>query len=172
MMDRMRVLVTAASKHGSTFEIAEAVAEELAARGHAATVSRLPGADVDGYDAVVLGSAVYIGRWLKEATDFVRRNGPALRQRRVWLFSSGPVGDLPRPEEPAVDVSDILRATAAAGHAVFAGRLDRTRLTFGEKAIVLALHAPEGDFRDWTAIRDWAAFLATDLRSTSAAPAS
>ncbi|MEV4536648.1 flavodoxin domain-containing protein [Asanoa sp. NPDC049518] len=168
----MKVLVTAASKHGSTFEIAEAIAQELTSGGHVVTVRQLPGADVDGYDAVVLGSAVYIGRWLKEATDFVRGNGRALRQRRVWLFSSGPVGDLPRPEEPAVDVSDILRMTAAAGHAVFAGRLDRTRLTFGEKAIVLALHAPEGDFRDWTAIRDWAVFVAADLRAPSVAASS
>ncbi|MEV4624220.1 flavodoxin domain-containing protein [Asanoa sp. NPDC049573] len=166
----MKVLVTAASKHGSTFEIAMALGDEIRSRGHDTTVRQLPGGDVDGYDAVVLGSAVYVGRWMKEATDFVRRHAPALRQRRVWLFSSGPVGDLPRPEEPAVDVSEVLRSTAAAGHAVFAGRLDRDVLTFGEKAIVLALHAPQGDFRDWTAIREWAAFVATDLRSSSAVP--
>lgn len=163
----MKVLVTAASKHGSTFEIAEAIADELRARGHDVVVRQLPGGEVEGFDGVVLGSAVYVGRWLKDATDFVRRNGPALRRRRVWLFSSGPVGELPRSDEPAVDVTEVLRMTAAAGHAVFAGLLDRTRLTFGEKAIVLGLHAPEGDFRDWTAIRDWAAFVATDLRSAS-----
>ncbi|SNT60853.1 menaquinone-dependent protoporphyrinogen oxidase [Asanoa hainanensis] len=164
----MKVLVTAASKHGSTAEIAEAIAEEIRAGGHVVVVRPLPGGDVDGFDAVVLGSSVYLGRWLKEATDFVRRHGPELRRRRVWLFSSGPVGDLPRPGDQAVDVSEVERATGAAGHAVFAGRLDRSRLTFGEKAIVLSLRAPEGDFRDWTAIHDWATFVATDLRSSSA----
>jgi menaquinone-dependent protoporphyrinogen oxidase len=165
----MRVLVTAASKHGATAEIAGAIADELRLRGHEAVHLPLGEASVEEFDAVVVGSAVYIGHWLKGATQFVRHNQAALRVRRVWLFSSGPVGNLPRPDEPAVDVAKVERMTAAAGHVVFGGRLNHDKLTFGEKAILSALRAPEGDFRDWAAIRSWAGFVADDLHSVTTA---
>jgi menaquinone-dependent protoporphyrinogen oxidase len=153
----MRVLVTAASKHGATVEIAEAIADSMSAAGAAAAV--VPPEEVDsleGYDAVVIGSAVYAGRWLEPAKDLVSRLGDELGRRPVWLFSSGPLGDPPKPEEDPVDVGDLRAATGAREHAVFAGKLDRATLGFGEKAIVLALRAPEGDFRDWDRIRGWA----------------
>jgi menaquinone-dependent protoporphyrinogen oxidase len=159
----MRVLVTAASKHGATKEIADAIAEELAGRAIETTVRPVESASVEGYDVVVLGSAVYAGRWLPAARDFVTAHATALRDRRVWLFSSGPVGDPPKPDELPVDVAPMMEASGATGHAVFAGRLDRKRLSFGEKAIVVALRAPEGDFRDWVAIRAWAGAIADEL---------
>ena len=46
---------------------------------------------------------------------------------------------------------------------MFPGRLEKKRLSFGERAIVLALRAPEGDFRDWDDIRAWAARIAAGL---------
>ena len=121
---------------------------------------------MDGYDAVVLGSAVYAGHWLKPARDLVARRGPALAARPVWLFSSGPVGDPPKPEEDPVDVAEVLAATAAREHRVFAGKLVRKQLNFPERAIVSALRVPEGDFRDWSDIIGWAAGIAAALRSS------
>ena len=162
----MRVLVTAATKHGATGEIARAIADTLRDQGLEPTVldPDQVGA-LDGYDAVVLGSAVYAGRWLKPARKLVARCGAALAERPVWLFSSGPVGDPPKPEEDPVDVAELLTTTGAREHRVFAGRLVRKQLTFPERAIVSALRAPEGDFRDWPAISGWAAGIATTLRS-------
>ena len=90
----MRVLVTAATKYGATAEVAQMIAEVLADRGLEPTVvppEQVEG--VDGYDAVVLGSAVYAGHWRKPARELVNRCGTALAERPVWLFSSGPVGD-------------------------------------------------------------------------------
>jgi menaquinone-dependent protoporphyrinogen oxidase len=113
----MRVLVTAATKYGATAEIAAAIAEVLDEHGLEATV--LPPEQVngvDGYDAVVVGSAVYAGHWLKPARELVEQHGGALASRPVWLFSSGPVGDPPKPEEDPVDVADLLTATAAREH--------------------------------------------------------
>jgi menaquinone-dependent protoporphyrinogen oxidase len=162
----MRVLVTAASKHGATAEIAEAIAGELASGG--LEVATPPVGDVpslEGFDAVVLGSAVYAGHWLPPATEFARRHTEALRGMPVWLFSSGPVGNPPKPEEPPVDTASMMDAAGAVEHLVFPGRLDRRRLGFGEKAIVLALRAPEGDFRDWDAVRAWARGIAEELRA-------
>jgi menaquinone-dependent protoporphyrinogen oxidase len=157
----MRVLVTAASKYGATAEIAAAIAEELDKHGLEATV--LPPEEVngvDGYDAVVVGSAVYAGHWLKPARELVERHADALAGRPVWLFSSGPVGDPPKPQEDPVDVADLLAATGAREHRVFAGKLVRKQLSFPERAIVSALRVPEGDFRDWTEIHQWAAGIA------------
>jgi menaquinone-dependent protoporphyrinogen oxidase len=78
----------------------------------------------------------------------------------VWLFSSGPVGDPPKPEEDPVDVADLLAASDAREHRIFAGKLVRRQLSFPERAIVSALRVPEGDFRNWTEIRQWAADMA------------
>lgn len=164
----MRVLVVTASKHGATAEIGQAIADELTARGVDAS-ARSTGDDVtlDGYDAVALGSAVYAGHWLPAAKAFVERFGATLRGRPVYLFSSGPVGDPPKPEEEPVDAAPMVEACAAREHVVFAGRIDRKRLGFAEKAIVLALRAPEGDFRDWDAVRDWAQHIAKELRGSA-----
>ena len=81
----------------------------------------------------------------------------------MWLFSSGPVGDPPKPEEDPVDVAGILAATKARDHRVFAGRIVKRQLRFTDRAIVAALHVAEGDFRDWTDIEAWAAGIADAL---------
>ena len=164
----MRVLVTAATKYGATTEIAAAIAGVLGDHGLEATVlppDQVEG--VDGYDAVVVGSAVYAGHWLKPARELVDRFGGELAERPVWLFSSGPVGDPPKPEEDPVDVADLLATTRAREHCVFAGKLVRKQLSFPERAIVSALRVPEGDFRDWTEIHRWAAGIADALGAGS-----
>ena len=163
----MKVLVAAATKHGATAEIAATIGEVLRDEHgmEAAVVPPEEVATVDGYDAVVLGSAVYAGHWLAPAKELVDRAGGLLAGKPVWLFSSGPVGDPPKPEEDPVDVAEILAATKAREHRVFAGKLDKRQLGFGEKAIVVALRVPDGDFRNWTEIKGWASQIARSLRS-------
>jgi menaquinone-dependent protoporphyrinogen oxidase len=164
----VKVLVVAGSKYGSTEEIARAIGDALTERGlEAAVTSPEAVAAIDDYDAVILGSAVYAGHWLKPAKELVDRLGDALAARPVWLFSSGPIGDPPKPEEDSVDVAAILQATKARGHQVFPGKLVKKQLSFPEKAIVMALRVQEGDFRDWAAIRDWGLGVADQLLTRS-----
>ena len=167
----MRVLVSTASKHGSTGEIASRIAEALRAGLPGNTVVDVrPAAEVDdatSYDAVVLGSAVYMGRWLEDARH-VAAGLATDPPRPVWLFSSGPIGDPPKPDEEPAEVSDIAAAAHARGHRLFAGRLDRHRLSFGEKAVVMALRVPDGDFRDWDAIDTWGVQIAGELSEATA----
>ena len=109
----MKVLVAAASKHGATFEIASRIGSELEVRG-LETVVADPG-DIDSLDeigAVVLGSAVYAGHWLASAKDFVGRFEPVLSTTPVWIFSSGPIGDPPKPDEDPVDIAEIQEGTS------------------------------------------------------------
>lgn len=161
---RPTVLVTAGSKHGSTTGIARRIARELEAGG-VGVVESAPAdvADPGRFDAIVLGSAVYAGRWTADAMDLARRIGEQSPPPPTWLFSSGPVGAPPKPEEDPVDAAEVTELTRARDHHVFAGKLDRSKLNFAEKAIIIALRAPEGDFRDWDAIDMWARGIAEAL---------
>ncbi len=92
-------------------------------------------------------------------------HGELLAARPVWMFSSGPLGppDALKPEGDPVDADDMVQAAGAADHRVFAGRLDKSLLGLGEKAVVVAVRAPEGDIRDWQAIDGYAAEIARQL---------
>jgi menaquinone-dependent protoporphyrinogen oxidase len=160
----MRVLVTAASKHGASTEIATAIADVLRARGlEVAVLDPDVVQSVEGYDAVIIGSGVYAGRWLGPAKSLVERNRDRFASRAVWLFSSGPIGDPPKPTDDPADVAALLELTHARGHRVFAGRLDKGDLSFPEKLIVKAVGAPEGDYRIWNEIQAWAEEIAREL---------
>ncbi len=160
----MRVLVTAASKHGSTKEIADFIAAELGSAGLDVVVAE-PDAvtDVAGYDAVIIGSAVYTGYWMKAATKLASRLADEWSATRVWLFSSGPVGDPLEPPGDPFSVEEVMETTGAEGHAVFPGVIDRNALGVGERAMVTALRVPDGDFRDWNQIRSWTHDIAARL---------
>lgn len=167
----MKVLVATASKHGATSEIGQRVGDVLDKAGHDVTVTAADRVDdVEGYQAVVLGSAVYAGRWMKEAQKLADKIADLPEAPMVWLMSSGPVGNPPKPEEDPVDVAEIATALGAHGHRLFAGKIDRSILGFGERAIVTALRAPDGDFRDWDEITAWASDIARALQPQSAAP--
>ena len=168
----MKILVSTAGKHGSTNEIADRIAETLRAVIPGVTVDVVPAADVGDlsqYHALVVGSAVYMGRWLEDARKLTDRVG-VLEQRSVWLFSSGPIGDPPKPDEEPAEVADLVKTLNAYGHRLFAGRLDRHRLGFGEKAVIMALRVPDGDFRDWDAIDAWSKQIAEELTSPAGMP--
>ena len=159
----MKVLISAASKHGSTAAIAAVIAGELGAAGIGTDVIP-PGkvVSVAGYDAVVIGSGVYVGKWLDSARGLIEREAAALAARPVWLFSSGPVGDPPLPAaEP--DVVSMIEATGAREHRVIPGKIDRGQLSVGERAVTRMVRAAEGDFRPWPEIRSWAAEIARAL---------
>jgi menaquinone-dependent protoporphyrinogen oxidase len=162
----MKVLVAAASRHYGTREIAEAIATGLVKRGlvaEAVPVGQVT--TLHGYDAVVLGSAVYSARWLGEARRFVQVHTSALCTMPVWLFSSGPVGPVAHPIPPgaSADIPVLMRLTQAIDHRTFPGRLDMRRLHFAERAVARMIHAPEGDSRDWDAIDRFAGEIADDL---------
>jgi menaquinone-dependent protoporphyrinogen oxidase len=117
----------------------------------------------------VLGSAVYVGRWMREALSFVGANSSRLAAMPVWLFSSGPLGPPghPIPSTDPADVADMVALTAAREHRVFGGRLDRSQLGIAERAMVRATHARYGDDRDWDAIDRFAGDIAAALTGVS-----
>jgi menaquinone-dependent protoporphyrinogen oxidase len=174
----LRVLVVVASKHGATADIGTALARALADSGtgraaglEAVSVPIEQRPDPGPYDAVVLGSAVYVGRWLEPARHYAAEHAAALRGRPVWLFSSGPVGEPPFPVDEPHDVGPLSELISARAHRLFPGRLDKSLLTFGERAMVTAMRAPIGDFRDWDAVRAWGDEIAAEVVRRTPAPA-
>ena len=169
----VQILVAYATKHGATAEIAEKIGQVLRQAGLSPDV--LPAdrvSDLIPYKAVVLGSAVYAGRWRKEAATFLEANEKALAERPVWLFSSGPTGEgdpvellkgwrLPEAQQAVADRIEPRDV------AVFHGVLDTKTLGLAEKLIVKGIKAPVGDFRDWDAITSWAEAIAGALKKES-----
>lgn len=169
----MRVLVAYASKRGSTVEIAEAVAAELRRSGLA--VSCEPAEEVgglDSYDAVVLGSAVYMKRWRGDAKHFLRKHRKPLAEMPFWVFSSGPAGD-PADDDPAwtepARIVDKVEELGARGHVVFGGRLPEEPHGMIEKAMVEGVPPEYRDRRDWDEICSWSRDIAEELAGIRAA---
>jgi menaquinone-dependent protoporphyrinogen oxidase len=165
-----RVLVAYGTKYGATAEIAEKIGEVLRETGLAADVLRADRVgDLSAYDAVVVGSAVYIGRWRKEAVKFVKNNEQALAAKPLWVFSSGPTGEgdplemvqgwrLPSSLQPIVDRMQPRDVT------VFHGAADESKMGRLDKWLLKNVKAPTGDFRDWDAIAAWAGDIAAALQ--------
>ncbi|MGA3220112.1 MAG: flavodoxin domain-containing protein [Acidimicrobiales bacterium] len=172
----MTVLVAYATKHGATQGLAERIAKTLTSEGVATDVRALPeDGDVGAYEAYVVGSAVYMGHWRKQAVAFVRRHEATLVRRPVWLFSSGPLGtvvtdakgrDLRSVATPK-EGPELEKAVHPRDHRVFFGALDPQKLTVTERSLrkLPAARAimPAGDFRAWPEVDEWARDIAHEL---------
>ena len=165
----MTVLVAAATRHGATGEIADRIGADLVERGLEVAVKRPRDVtDVSSYDAVVLGSAIYFGNWMKEARTFLDAHAGELALRPTWLFASGsitgdpPVADDPNALRPSL-AETLVTATHAREHKLFAGKLDSSRLGLPERLPVRMARGREGDWRDWHEVDEWAGAIAREL---------
>ena len=177
----MSILVAYATKYGSTQGLAERISEALRAEG--LEVDLKPAGevrDVRGYEAFVIGSAAYMGSWLKEASELVRRNRETLATRPVWLFSSGPLGratkdakgqDILVASEPK-EFAEFAKGIKPRDMRVFFGALDHSKLRGVHRLFSLAPASErvllEGDFRNWKLVDEWARGIARELATRAA----
>jgi len=161
----MKTLVTVATRHGATAEIGEAIAEQLRSMG--LDVDVIPPDQVRSlapYGAVVVGSGVYLGRWLAPAREFVTDHAEELRRLPVWLFGSGPITPV-EDEADMVDGKQLRELVGARDNRLFAGQLERDGLGIFERVSVRMVGSPWGDYRPWDDIRRWASGIAEALTS-------
>lgn len=157
----MRILVVSASKHAATAEIADVIVEELQSLGHAARHEPAESAMVGDAEAVVLGSAVYMSRWMAHARDFAERYAAALAALPTWLFSVGLAGA--EADEPAAIEPKLVAAVDPVGATTFAGRINPALLSLPERPVTRLVQAPQGDLRDWDAVRTFARRIDAEL---------
>jgi menaquinone-dependent protoporphyrinogen oxidase len=167
----MRVLVTYGSSRGGTEGLAEMVADGL--RDFGLDVEVLPPKRVryiSGYDAVVVGGAVYAFRWHRAARKFVRKHAGALRRRPTYFFSSGPLDDSAAINNlaPVPGVKALMERVGARGHATFGGRLSPDAKGLPASAMAKTL---SGDWRDPAQVRAWALQVAQELMGEPASAA-
>ena len=165
-----RILVTYATKKGSTQEVAEAVALRLESHGFATVL--LPAAEVeqlDDVDGIVIGGALYTGRWHPDARHFLKRFRQLLASRPLAVFAMGPrttseedVAEARKQLDHALaKIPDIEPVSVA----IFGGVVQPDKLRFPFS------HMPASDARDWDAIRAWADDVATHLGAEVHVPA-
>jgi menaquinone-dependent protoporphyrinogen oxidase len=149
------ILIAYATKHGSTHEVAEAIGAALRAAGHRVDVADAAGVrDVNRYATVVLGGALYMGRWHRDAVAFLKRHQRALAQMPLAVFAMGP---------KTLFDADVASARAQLDHALASSPLEPASVTiFGgvvdpSKLHFPFSHMPVSDARDWAAIEAWAA---------------
>jgi menaquinone-dependent protoporphyrinogen oxidase len=164
----VNILVAASSRHGATNELAQMIGSTIAQHGLVVDVRQMDDVDtVFPYDALVLGSAVYMGRWLSEARQFVDLHEGGILSRPTWLFSSGPIGTSAGAD--TFDADALVRRTGARDHHLFGGRLLKGSLGLRERAVARLLRVPDGDHREWAAAAAWATAIARTLADERAA---
>jgi menaquinone-dependent protoporphyrinogen oxidase len=149
----MRTLIAYATKHGSTREVADAIAATL--REDGAAVDVIPAVDVReiaGYDAVVVGGALYMGKWHGDAQQFLRRHASALAEVPLAVFAMGPMSTADKEvasSRAQLDKALAKAEVAPASVAIFGGVIDPSTFRFPLNRM------PASDARDWDAIEAW-----------------
>jgi len=159
----MKVLVAVGSKYGATREVGATIAGVLRDAGFETDFA--DACDVTSvryYDAVIVGSAVYGGLWRKDAAALVRDNATSMRGRDTWLFSVG-MTQVTKPDQPLDEAEELATEAGAIEHKRFGGTIQFEKLNIGEKALIKTINPPQGDFRDFDDIREWAQTIADRL---------
>jgi menaquinone-dependent protoporphyrinogen oxidase len=155
-----RILVAYATRYGSTAEVAETIGDELRKAGVEVDVRPVDEVqDLSLYRAAVIGSPIYMGKWLPESQVFIEKNQQYLRTIPVAYFAVGLTvaeggAEILRKAEASMDAVRMLVNPVEVG--VFPGKLVSGGLSFTDRAIVTMIRAKSGDFRDWETVRSWA----------------
>ena len=155
-----KILVTYATRAGSTFEVAVLVAAVLRTTGATVDVTYVRAVhELKDYDAVVIGSAIRMGQWLPEAVEFVKANRETLSHipTAYFLVSGFLRKDSPEMRQRALAYLDPVRKMLEpASIGLFAGKMDYSTMDWQDRSIAEAVSSSQGDWRNWQAIRIWA----------------
>jgi len=164
----MKALVAVGSKHGGTEQIGRVVAQQLRADGiETDLVASTDVTDLAGYDAIVIGSAIYVDHVVPPVQALLNRLGEAIRSIPSYLFVSGPLAVQPDAQPPE-QVVKMAKKLSSRRVAVFPGRAVEADLRPTERAVLRMKGLHEGDYRDLAEVRDWAHTVAGDLQTRPA----
>ena len=165
-----KILIVYASKCGSTGEVAQAIGQSLCDQGASVDVRPVKAmTSVEGYRAVLVGSAIRMGQWLPEAVDFLKKNQARLSQMPTAFFTVHMQNVDDRPESQAARaayVAPVRQLVTPSAEAFFAGKIELARMSFFDRLLSQAMKAKDEDLRDWAKIRAWAQGLPLALKLT------
>jgi menaquinone-dependent protoporphyrinogen oxidase len=168
-----KILIAYASKYGATAEIAEKIGEDLKTSGF--EVDTLPAnkvKDISGYQSVILGTALYMGQWRKEAVQFLKSNQGSLAKQPVYIFTSGPTGEgdpaeLLQGKLVPENLKSVLEGIQPKEVTVFGGKSDTEKMNGFDRWIMKNVKAASGDFRNWQAISAWTSKISVSLKTNA-----
>ena len=157
-------LVTYATRHGSTQEVAEAIAAELNDCGLIVDLKAMQRVEsLANYRAVVMGAPLYMFHWHKESLNFLNKHQKVLMEKPVAVFALGPFHD---DKKEWQDVRAQLDKELAkfpwlkpVSIEIFGAKFDPEKLRFPYNLIPALKQMSASDIRDWEAIKKWAKSL-------------
>ena len=154
-----KILLIYATETGSTAEVAAFIKKQIEDEKYEVVLSNVKEVDsVNNYDVIFVGSPIYVGRWKKEATEFIETNQEILKSKQVFYFLTCMNLTSNDPEKLAqvpkfLENERFLVEPLSEGR--FAGAIDMKKLSFFKRMMVKMVKAPEGDFRNWEEIANW-----------------
>ncbi|NLI40861.1 MAG: hypothetical protein GX421_06755 [Caldisericales bacterium] len=160
-----KILVCYATRCGSTGEIAERIASVMKTNGHTVNVLQVKrNIDIEGYDAVVLGSAIRIGKCLGEAIEFVKQRKVDLQNKKLFYFGVCMMITMPdKAQEVQTYLDSMIAEYRPVAHEIFAGKVDYAKLSFPIRLLMKQMKAQEGDFVDWQKVDSWAKMISKSI---------
>jgi len=167
----MNIAIVYETKYGSTKEIAERIKVDLESNAIVVDLKK-PTETIcwEQYDAFILGSGIYAGKWLPKIEKLIKSRTEELSEKKVWFFSNGPTGDNPIEETikewkfPAY-MASFLSAIKPQDVVVFKGKMELEKMNFLERFIITKMKAPVGDFRNWEEIESWTQKITSTLQT-------
>lgn len=165
-----KILVTYDSKYGATAEIADRISTQIKQTEFDVDVLSVKKIDdIEAYNSIIIGSAVYIGQWRKAIKTFIKTEEKALSEKNVWFFSSGPTGEgepteLTKGWKYPESLQPFFDKIKPVDIALFHGEVKLSRLNFIERFMAKKVESPIGDYRDWDAIEKWASTIVNHLK--------
>ena len=167
------ILVTYATRAGSTAEVAREIARVLGMHDFVVDVKPIKEKpQLSSYQAVVLGSAIRMAAWLPEALEFIQNNQEPLARLTAAIFTVHMLNtgaDKASRQARQAYTIPVRELMTPVDEVFFAGKLDYARLSFFDRLIARALEEQTGsypaDLRDWDGIHAWAAALPPALLS-------
>ncbi len=155
-----KVLIVYATKQGSTTEVAQKIGDTLSEKGIDVDVKTAQEVtSLNGYSTVIIGSAIRMASWLPDAVDFVKKHQQTLKETKTAIFSVHILNSADTPEsakEREAYTKEINELITPQTEAFFTGKVEPAELRFVDRMLFKMVNSPEGDFRDWDAIRSWA----------------
>ncbi len=155
-----KMLITYATRADSTAKIAAVIGEELSKRGYVVEIVPVKNKPVlEGYTAVLIGSAIRMGNWLPEAVEFIKKHQIELNTLPTALFTVHMLntgGDEQSKANRAAYLNSVHLLLKPVDEVFFTGKMDSKRLSLGDRLITKAVRAVDADRRDWDKIRGWA----------------